>query len=390
MSSNLICDISRLDWDCTEADTQYLTHSIHRYSGKFIPQIARQAIELLTKPGDTILDPYCGSGTTSLEAALLNRKSIGIDLNPLAILIAKVKTTPISPERLKQFQQSLELNLTGTSEILWGSPSTKSLFSSFQSSEDYENIIQSDARWHDQLFQKWFQEIILKELIVLDHIIHSEEDITLRRVAVVAFSDILRKCSNAHGGYPNLMFDKNKGTVQPAIPQFLKRFGEIVNQICELENALKGKPQPNVVLSDNTNLPLVDSSIDAVITHPPYISSIPYAEYGFLSLIWLGTNPKELDQQLTGGRRHSKDVVSRFREGFCKIISETYRVLKSEGKFFMLLGNPTVDAQRIDLSSMAEEMASNKNFKLIAKYQRKGMNRRANLMGREDLLFFQK
>lgn len=72
----LITSIQSTDWEFTDSDTQYLTHNIHRYSGKFIPQIAGKAIELLTNPQDLILDSYMGSGTTLLEAALRGRNSI--------------------------------------------------------------------------------------------------------------------------------------------------------------------------------------------------------------------------------------------------------------------------------------------------------------------------
>ena len=83
--------IQFIDWEFSDADTQYLTHNIHRYSGKFIPQIAQQVIQLLTVPGDTVLDSYMGSGTTLLEAQLSGRNAIGVDLNPLAVLISQVK-----------------------------------------------------------------------------------------------------------------------------------------------------------------------------------------------------------------------------------------------------------------------------------------------------------
>src|SRR5438094_710260 len=89
-----------LDWEQLTSDTRYLTHGIHRYSGKFIPQIAGQAIELTTAPGDLVLDPYVGSGTTLLESALRGRRSIGVDLNPIACLVARVKVTPVDSEVL--------------------------------------------------------------------------------------------------------------------------------------------------------------------------------------------------------------------------------------------------------------------------------------------------
>ena len=84
----LINEINEIGWEFKNSDTQYLSHNIHRYSGKFIPQIAHSAIELLTSPGDVVLDPYLGSGTTALEAMLLGRKCIGVDLNPLAIPVS--------------------------------------------------------------------------------------------------------------------------------------------------------------------------------------------------------------------------------------------------------------------------------------------------------------
>ena len=95
-------------WEYADADTQQLTHNIHRYSGKFIPQIAARAIGILTEPNELILDPYCGSGTSLLEAAVLGRQAIGIDLSPLATLIATTKVTPISSKQLfaLQFQLS--------------------------------------------------------------------------------------------------------------------------------------------------------------------------------------------------------------------------------------------------------------------------------------------
>ena len=75
----------------------YATHGIHRYPAKFIPQIPRFCIESYSEIGDDVLDPFMGSGTTLLESFILGRNSYGIDIHPLARLIAKVKTTPLIP-----------------------------------------------------------------------------------------------------------------------------------------------------------------------------------------------------------------------------------------------------------------------------------------------------
>jgi DNA modification methylase len=73
-----------------------LTHNFYRYPARFSPSFASTAIELFSNPGDLILDPYMGGGTTIVEAVLAGRRVIGTDLNSLAIFIAKVKTTRLN------------------------------------------------------------------------------------------------------------------------------------------------------------------------------------------------------------------------------------------------------------------------------------------------------
>lgn len=73
-----------------------LTHEFYRYPARFSPLFVRAAITFFTKPGDIILDPFMGGGTTLVEASALGRNAIGIDINNLAIFIARVKTTLLS------------------------------------------------------------------------------------------------------------------------------------------------------------------------------------------------------------------------------------------------------------------------------------------------------
>src|SRR3989338_3538668 len=89
-------------WDFRTAHTKYSNHGFHTYPAMMIPQIARRLIETYGKNASVILDPFMGSGTALLEAKLHPqfRKAYGIDINPLALLISKAKTTPIDPELL--------------------------------------------------------------------------------------------------------------------------------------------------------------------------------------------------------------------------------------------------------------------------------------------------
>jgi site-specific DNA-methyltransferase (cytosine-N4-specific) len=99
--------LDEIDWSFRGCQTQYFTHTFHPYPARFIPQIPSTFIKLFTKEGETVLDPMCGCGTTIVEALLHNRNAIGNDLNPLAVLISKVKTTLIDEEEFRYFNEKL-------------------------------------------------------------------------------------------------------------------------------------------------------------------------------------------------------------------------------------------------------------------------------------------
>jgi len=77
------------------------THNFYRYPARFSPQFARAAIDAFSCPGDTVVDPFLGGATTAVEALLSGRRFIGCDLNPLAIFVARAKTTPLSKRDTK-------------------------------------------------------------------------------------------------------------------------------------------------------------------------------------------------------------------------------------------------------------------------------------------------
>ena len=97
--------LEQLDWDFVDANTSYLTHSIHPYPAKFIPQIPDMLIQELSSFAETVLDPFCGSGTTLVEARRLGRHAIGVDANPLACLISRAKASCISEAEAKALRQ---------------------------------------------------------------------------------------------------------------------------------------------------------------------------------------------------------------------------------------------------------------------------------------------
>lgn len=117
---------------------------------------------------------------------------------------------------------------------------------------------------------------------------------------------------------------------------------------------------------------------------------MPYAEYGCLSLNWLGYDSKALDSELTGGRRHSTKVVDKFSADYEQYFIESYRVLKPNKYMFIMVGNPVSHGQKISLDQMSIEYAQQAGFRHVATAIRKGQNRRGNKMGEEYLIFLQK
>src|SRR5438067_5296644 len=91
--SQEITGLESIDWTFSEARTTYLTHGLHPYPAKYIPQIPNTLIKTLSYAGETVADIFCGSGTTLVEALMLGRNALGIDANPLACLISDAKTT---------------------------------------------------------------------------------------------------------------------------------------------------------------------------------------------------------------------------------------------------------------------------------------------------------
>lgn len=90
------------DLDFHSQDSGYASHNFHSFPAKFPPQLPRKFIEGLTAPGDVVLDPMMGSGTTVLEAYLSGRHGVGFDIDPLALILTKAKVTPLNGRLVAQ------------------------------------------------------------------------------------------------------------------------------------------------------------------------------------------------------------------------------------------------------------------------------------------------
>lgn len=133
------------------------THKFYRYPARFSPQFARAVIEAFSEPGDIVLDPFIGGGTTAVEALRAGRRCIGTDINELALFVSKVKTTVLSKDELdflrswfEGFEQQLKVSKTSGAHETWRE---KGYFRHLESQETWRhrNLIQVALEQIDQL-----------------------------------------------------------------------------------------------------------------------------------------------------------------------------------------------------------------------------------------------
>ena len=106
----LTVDLKRLRAVARDSDPVLgLTHNFYRYPARFSPRFAAAAIREFSDPGDLVLDPFMGGGTTVVEALVAGRRVVGADINSLAVFIARAKTTPILASELRKVRESIRL-----------------------------------------------------------------------------------------------------------------------------------------------------------------------------------------------------------------------------------------------------------------------------------------
>ncbi len=171
--------IMDLSWDYKNENTKTYTHCFHSYPAMMIPQIAERLIQTYGQKASLLFDPYCGTGTSLVEANLKNINAIGTDLNPLARLISKVKTTKIN-------LQNLDLFIRDFNDFVFQihfSDTRKSLII-----QDFKNI------------NFWFKKNIIIDLATVKQYINNVQDEGIKNFFRVAFSETVREASLTRNG----------------------------------------------------------------------------------------------------------------------------------------------------------------------------------------------
>ena len=241
--------------------TEY-THGIHRFPGKFVPQVPRLLLQNLNSRQEikTVCDPFCGSGTTLVEAAVTGSDCFGFDIDPLGILIAKAKTTV-----LEKHQLSLLIRLPF--EVKYSVPSPE-LF------PNIENL------------RHWFSHPALHELSSIKAKILSLLDIDVRNIALTIFSSIIRRVSFADNQtqktYVSHTYSKSPPLPSELFPIAVTR---AVSGLADFANSDARGRSIIADIADSKCSP--DRNFSCIITSPPYVDSIDYVYNQMLEYFWL-------------------------------------------------------------------------------------------------------
>lgn len=287
-----------LDLDFDGHNTLYATHGLHSYAAKCPPQLVRYGIDNYSSPGETILDPMAGSGTTVVEARLHGRNAIGYDIDALACLIAKVKARKIDDNSIDNATDLVLKHARNDIDALKKENASQEILT--RATPPYFHNI-----------DYWFSPAVKQALaVLLYHIDQTRMSQDVREFLWVAFSAIiLTKVSVANAR--DIIHSRHHYYEHKIVPDVIEKFElrvkKMRRQMDEYRQLCTQKPPTSIIVEkgDARQLHLENESIDLVFTSPPYATALDYPRAHFLAVAWLqqalGTT---LEEYKSGGQTY--------------------------------------------------------------------------------------
>lgn len=313
---------------------------VHGYFTRQSWDVVQAYIKSFTKPGDLVLDPFGGYGVTALEALMLGRKAIHIDLNPLSPFILRGLVAPVSVESMWDILERLEENFSSMR------PKTLTEVEEALEKYDYPRDVTLPKNADVDSIEKLFTTTQLAELGLLKNLIQSIQDKNLRSSFLLAFSSTLTKTNLTY--HPSTSRGDNAGDsaafryyryrVAPSpvdldvFETFRIKVQKLIAAKKEIGGIITASTVKDVTIKKGTATDLHEiatETVDYIYTDPPYGAKIPYLDLSTMWNAWLDLDVSEQDYELEaiegGEHKRTKADYSRL---ITESITEMYRVLK--------------------------------------------------------------
>jgi len=320
-------------YNLTRSVNQYLTHWIYPYKGKYHPQMIRALLNIIgIKPGETVLDPFIGSGTTAVECEVMGINCIGIDVSPLCVLISKVKSESVDVlDEVLQYANNIKPSKNGYQENIFG--------------------------------EKKIEEI--KDERVKNFYVTAE---------MIAHSDNSRRGRDFESSF----------------------YENIQKMISSVKDFRKAKQDLGLTLGkvriekgDARKLKIEDEYVDGIITSPPYSIALNYVENDAHSLKALGYDLNKIKDDFVGVRGNGFQKFELYYKDMYKSISEMYRVLKKGKYCVIVIGNVTYQNKEVNTAEKTIRFCQEAGFSFRKKIE-KIIYGLYNIMQKEYILIFKK
>lgn len=308
---------------------------LHPYLGKFIPQIVEIFLRKYFKSGQTVLDPFCGSGTTLVQANELGINSIGFDVSEFNILLVKAKTGNYDLNLLKNEIHEL---INRTEEIALKKQNKRDLFSELV--QTYESI-ETD----NEYLNTWFAPKALSELLIYKILLKEYKNKELFKIILSRAARSARLTTHFDLDFPKkpqtepYYCYKHDRMCQPTDDalKFLKRYSiDTFTRIIEYSK-LRTDASVNILHADSRFSKT--KKIDGIITSPPYVGLIDYHDqhnYAYNLLDLKDNSEMEIGAAKNGSSKKAKEE---YKIAMAEVFKNTSKHVRDEGKIIIIAGD---------------------------------------------------
>jgi len=335
-----------------ETTTQAHVHGFHSYPARLHPDTARRLIDGLSRPGERVLDPFCGSGTVLVEARLAGRAAMGVDVNPLAVELSELKANgPGAPwtERLMSVATRVA-----------------------EHADERRRARVGATRRYGEIDVALFAPHVLLELDGLKDGIARVENEALARALLLVLSAVLTKVSSRAGDTGRAEGEK-RVSAGYTTRFFVRKAQDLARRLAAAKALLPARvPLAKVIHGDARNLHAVsDGKVDLVVTSPPYAGVYDYVVHHRDRLRWLELPEERFEEHEIGARRHARGVsfthaLARFRGELGAALEEIGRVLSPRGAAVLVIADSVLAMRPVYADELLRGLAPSAGLALTA------------------------